>query len=493
MPPARRQRRPDPGGFASHAEYLEAVWRGRLSDLRAFKRRFGHTRVPQKWQEDLPLERWVRRQRELHRLNELRQDRRAQLARIGFEFELDVPPRVAWEQRLRELAAFRRRSGHCRVPERWSENPALAHWVRAQRALEAQGTLRPERRRKLDALGFTWRRNRILPWESMCSRLRAFRRAHGHADVSSHSGDARLLHWVQRQRMLFHTGRLAPERRRTLERLGFRFRIQGRRRSFDEAVAELRALRRRGARPREVDPSLTVWIANLRRKQDQLTAAQRTTLEKLGVRFDVRDARWQAMLERLLAFRTRHGHVHVPASFRADRTLARWVVKQRVAHRQRTLRRPRLRTLEALGLFDRTDRWQEQYRTLERFVAAHGHARVMPSDDAELAQWVGVQRRLARQGALAPRRRRLLEKLSFCWSPHDAAWQRQLDALRAFRARHGHCDVPHLSATHRALGSWVASQRRAYRAKRLSRERVRALARMGFTWNPLRHGRRARQ
>jgi hypothetical protein len=484
----RKARRYPYHGFESHDTYLEAVWCGRLADLRVFQQRTGERRAPRSC-EDPSLARWVRRQRLLYRSGDLWQDRYEALVKLGLRAELEAPEPARWDVRLQELAAFRRRFGHCRVPYGWLENPALARWVHAQRGAQVRGELRPERRRRLAALGFEWKLREVVPWAAMYAKLLGFQRTHGHADVSAGSGDARLLHWVTRQRQLFREGRLPATRRAKLERLGFRFRIQAPRRSVDERLAELRALWRRGrGRPNywQEDRPLAAWIKSLRRHPERLSEAQCAELDALGVPVAVHAERWDALFERLLRFRDRHGHAHVPSSFREDPALAHWVAKQRARDREGTLEPERRRKLDSLGIFEIADRWEEQYAALARFVAANGHARVPASENAALASWVVWQRRFGRAGTLARERMRRLDGLGFCWDPHESAWQEKLVALRAYRSRQGHCDVPHLDAEHHSLGSWVAVQRRSRRLGQLSRDRIRALDGLGFTWNPRR-------
>jgi hypothetical protein len=329
-------------------------------ELRAFKTRFGHSRVPGEWPENRPLGGWVRRQRRLHELNDLRDDRRKALEALGFEFELDGPVMVPWETRYQELVHFRRRFGHCRVPRRRPGSPGLRNWVQTQRYAFHQGTLARRRIRALQALGFEWRLEDRIPWEESFERLCAYRRRNGHCDVSRRDGDARLLHWVSGQRMLFHRGALPEERQRKLERVGFRFRMQRAPRSFEDGLEQLRRFRRRAGmriswrRIGEQDPSLASWLGNLQRSQrgGRLHSRQIAQLEALGVRLNVREANWETQFQRLTAFRKRHGHAHVPARWEGDPVLARWVVKQRVSARTGRMAPKRRARLRELGFFE---------------------------------------------------------------------------------------------------------------------------------------------
>ena len=60
-----------------------------------------------------------------------------------------------WEERFRSLKRFHQREGHCRVPRHYREaDYHLGEWVHVQR--QGKDTMLPERRQRLDALGFVW-------------------------------------------------------------------------------------------------------------------------------------------------------------------------------------------------------------------------------------------------------------------------------------------------------------------------------------------------
>jgi hypothetical protein len=52
------------------------------------------------------------------------------LESLGFEWDSYG---AAWEDRLSELADYRKIHGHCNVPNRYSENKKLGWWVGTQR------------------------------------------------------------------------------------------------------------------------------------------------------------------------------------------------------------------------------------------------------------------------------------------------------------------------------------------------------------------------
>jgi hypothetical protein len=140
---------------------------------------------------------------------------------------------ATWEDRLRELADYRRIKGHCNVPQRYSENAKLGKWVSDQRAtynLHVQGKPSPMttfRIQALESFGFEWD-SRSAAWEDRLSELADFRRIHGHCNVPQrNSKHTKISTWVvtQRANIKLHrqgkTSHMTTYRVQALERLGF--------------------------------------------------------------------------------------------------------------------------------------------------------------------------------------------------------------------------------------------------------------------------------
>jgi hypothetical protein len=141
-------------GFMFDVNYTQPVpWEQRFDELEAYHAEHGHIRVSER--EDEKLARWVHKQRWKHRRGQLRHEHREKLESLGFMFEtgyVSHAQHVPWEQRFDELEAYHAEHGHVRVSER--EDKKLAGWVHRQRERHRHGNLRPERREKLESLGF---------------------------------------------------------------------------------------------------------------------------------------------------------------------------------------------------------------------------------------------------------------------------------------------------------------------------------------------------
>ena len=91
----------------------------------------------------------------------------------------------------------------------------------------------------------------------------------------------------------------------------------------------------------------------------------------------------------------------------------------------------------------------------------------------QLGNWVKKQRAAKRRldrgddtPGITEEQVEALEALGFEWELHTSSWEALYAELEAFRAQHGHCNVPrgHIS-NGASLGTWVDNQRTAKRRR----------------------------
>jgi hypothetical protein len=148
--------------------------------------------------------------------------------------------------------------------------------------------------------------------------------------------------------------------------------------------------------------------------------------------------------------------------------------------------------------------WNNMYRKLVQYQQQHGHCNVpySPKDGTDpdlkaLGRFVGNQRvfyKYYQNGNtkhLKPHRIDALERIGFVWKPKEVLWNSKIAALEAYKARHGHLDVPLRtlgSADETKLGKWVSQCRNNYLKyvkadqSTLTPERVQQLTDMGFVF-----------
>ncbi len=124
-------------------------------------------------------------------------------------------------------------------------------------------------------------------WERMFKILRLFCRTHGHGNVPPNPAPDSLSRWLAEQLQLQLAGQLPSEAFRRLDALGI----------FPESNKPGRAA----------------------------TEAEN-------------ERRWEKKFKQLLAFKTKFGHPHVPATWKRDPSLGHWISMQRQRHRQGRLR-----------------------------------------------------------------------------------------------------------------------------------------------------------
>jgi hypothetical protein len=132
-------------------EASTASWEFWFGLLEKFKEAEGHCRAPQGFKLDgFKLGTWVGKQRTTK--DRLSSERRRRLDDIGFVWDTITE---AWEEGFSKLFQFKDREGHCRVPTYFKLNGfTLGRWVVRQRTVK--DSISPERKQKLDDIGFIW-------------------------------------------------------------------------------------------------------------------------------------------------------------------------------------------------------------------------------------------------------------------------------------------------------------------------------------------------
>jgi hypothetical protein len=259
--------------------------------------------------------------------------------------------------------------------------------------------------------------------------------------------------------------------------------------SWERHLAHVKAYKRKHGdcnvpRSWPEDKQLGTWVTNQRRGKRLLdrgqpsrgmTAARAAKLEGLGFTWELpaavistqnskgaqKDARWQAQLAKLKKYKWKHGDCNVPEkNWPKDPSLGRWVHTQRTAKRRLDCGDPmpqitaaRVARLDALGFA-----WERTQMT---------SAAPQRRKAARVTHHAGL-------GRLAP-------------PTEDVGWQVQLASLKAYKERHGDCNVPRSWAEDKRLGTWVMTQRA--RKRKLDRGeggmtavQMAKLEALGFAW-----------
>lgn len=193
---------------------------------------------------------------------------------------------------------------------------------------------------------------------------------------------------------------------------------------------------------------------------------------------------WNAMFERLLIYKQRHGDCLVPHRYKDDPKLGRWVERQRRNRKRDSLPDSRVDRLDQVG-FEWSVRdksvWDTMFMRLCHYKEQHGDCCVPTKypPDPKLGNWVQTQRQC--QDNLTEERRRRLDGIEFAWSLREK-WNCMFERLQEFKEKHGHCQVPpNYKDDDSKLGLWVSIQRT--RETKLSLKRKERLDSIGFLWH----------
>ncbi len=232
-----------------------------------------------------------------------------------------------------------------------------------------------------------------------------------------------------------------------------------------------------------------------------------------AVRVSAAERQWRAMYHQLVDFHRLAGHCDVPRT-RLHLPLAAWLQTQRDLAAHQRLEPARLQALTELAvdlqpdesgaaaaLGDRDERWNTRFVELQAFNQRFGHTRVQARwpENPALGAWLFQQRKQRRNGDLPPDREAKLIAIGLEWELEkfgglpraqflEVHWRQRLADLRAFRKRHGHCQVTPALGADASFVKWVGRIRMDGRDGAISPERRRALDKLGFFWGRSRPG-----
>jgi glutaredoxin len=494
-----------------------APWNKQYEKLVEFKRKNGHFLVPFKYQEDLSLGAWVSKQRQLHRKNTIRQDRKGLLDEIGFVWIVDKSAiertyqDPQWKQKYEKLVEFKRNNGHCLVPSMYQEDKSLGAWVGKQRHTHFNNKLRLDRKVLLDDIGFVWKPLKSdETWHQQYEQLAEFKRKNGHCFQYEKPGELKqknghclvpkrtdkeksLGNWARMQRHSHSKNKLRLDRKALLDKIGFVWKADKSDKTWHQQYEQLAEFKREKGHcivPKryQEDMYLGAWVNNQRQLQrnNNLRLDRKALLDEIGFVWRVVDSRWNKQYEQLVEFKRKNGHCGVPSKCEEDAYLGNWVNNLRQLHSNNKLRLDRKDLLDDIGfVWNMQDRqWHLRYEQLAEFKRKNGHCRVpkMCQEDMSLGDWVDNLRRLHSNNKLRLDRKDLLDDIGFVWNMQDRQWHLRYEQLVELKQKNGHCLVSKRYQEDRYLGAWVSKQRHAHFNNKLRLDRKALLDKIGFVW-----------
>ncbi len=208
-------------GFTWNLLDADASWEIFISKLKAYKSLLGHCNIPANY--DISAEYKIRHVRENYKNGSLSKERIKQLNELGFIWGIRD---TSWKTFISKLTAFKKEHGHCLVPMKY-EDKWFGYKVGTVRQQYKDGKLSEERIKQLNNLGFVWNvTNAKASWEIFISKLKAFKKKHGHSIVPLKIKDKWFGNKVARVRQQYVNGSLGEERIKQLEGLNFKFKVR---------------------------------------------------------------------------------------------------------------------------------------------------------------------------------------------------------------------------------------------------------------------------
>jgi len=138
------------------ADTSEEMWEESYNELVEYKKRFGHCRVPKKWEENPQLGSWVSHLRERKKAGKLDEEQVAELDRLNFTWNFQTQWEMTWEERFEQLKNFKEIHGSCAVSKNDPAHKTLYQWIHDVRGNRRRGRLAGDRIKRLNEIGFIW-------------------------------------------------------------------------------------------------------------------------------------------------------------------------------------------------------------------------------------------------------------------------------------------------------------------------------------------------
>ena len=287
-------------------EEQKALWQKKFEEMKDYQEENNGSSYPPL---GTSLRYWASWQRTTFKKKRMYTYRIELLNSINFQWsKTGSGPNLDWDRMYDRLVEYKERCGDTKVPQNYPKDQQLGKWCYTQKTNYHKGTLDPERKAKLDGIGFVFDEIVSLEerWEEKYKRLVEYWKKHNSTIVPiEFEDDPELGKWVGEQRRLYsyNDSRMTPERIERLEAIGF------------------------------------VWNAQ--------------------------EALWQEMYSRLVDYKHEKGDANVPQGYDEDPKLGIWVSNQRTAYKKGKMSSNRIEKLEAIGFRWRINKSKEEKDELQ--------------------------------------------------------------------------------------------------------------------------------
>jgi superfamily II DNA or RNA helicase len=192
---------------------LDGLWSNQYAKLRSMYEEDGNFTTA-RLRENKQLNSWSSSQRQKFKKGKLTNDQVDKLNAIGFIWDVFD---FSFEENFAKLVNFKEKHGHCRAPQHNEETRTLSAWCYNVRRSRSNGTVSPEKIKRLESIGFLWNIVDSL-WYEKYDTLKIY--LHKNSWAGLNTKNKSLFGWITQQRKDYKKGRLSAERIMLLNMLG---------------------------------------------------------------------------------------------------------------------------------------------------------------------------------------------------------------------------------------------------------------------------------
>jgi hypothetical protein len=399
---------------------------------------------------------------------------------------------------------FREQTGDANAlyPYRTPEGLQLGNWQSRQRHMYRQGNLSEDKINRLEEIGFVWDMYDEA-WEQGFQATLKYKEQTGSPNLAKQHITPEgfpLGSWQNTQRMRYKNGKLAEDRIKRLEEIGFVWS------QYDEAweqgfQATFKYKEQTGnpnAHRRHKTPEgfqLGDWQNRQKSfyMRGKLTEDRIKRLEDIGFVWSLYDKAWEEGFQATLIFREQTGDANSPKQYTTPEgfPLGRWQKHQKNYYIKGKLPEDKINRLEEIGFVwsQYDEAWEQGFQATFKYKEQTGNPNAphsyQTSKGFKLGSWQMSQRAFCKKGKLAEDRIKRLEEIGFVWAPYDDLWEQRFQATLKYKEQTGNANAPddYENSEGFKLGRWQGNQKTFYRKGTLAEDRIKRLEEIGFKWS----------
>lgn len=210
------------------------------------------------------------------------------------------------------------------------------------------------------------------------------------------------------------------------------------------------------------------------------------------------DLDWYNMYEKLEDYYNKHGDINVPIYYKTSDgfQLGHWLSNIRNSIKNPSVNGMRLNSnkielLNKLGIdwSPIETQWKTMYELAKKYYEEKGNLLIpdqyITNDNIKLGRWIATQRYNYSENKLSNEKISLLEDIGMVWNAIDYQWNKMYDLAIDYYNKFNNLLIPdkYTTSDNSHLGSWIGKQRKQYKEKRLSKDKIELLEKIGMVWS----------